>query len=432
LCLALSGGLDSVALLHLLSRWSKQQLKSQRVEWRAIHVDHQLRPASAEWARHCRRVAREAGITCTVVKVTVPKRRGESLEAAAREARYAALMSRLRPREWLVTAHHLDDQLETLLLQLMRGAGVAGLAGMPAWSAAPLRLWRPLLDISRATLASWSQAQGLRWVEDDSNLDERFDRNFLRHQIVPLLQTRWPSAAKTAARSASHLGEARELLQALAELDAALVVTDGAVDIAALQALTSARQRNLLRHWLSAQGLRMPDAVHLERIRAELPAAREDAQPLVRWEGGEVRRFRQRLYALPPQSVSANDGFVHTWRWRRQAALELGEGFGCLRMVKDPSGPFSAARLPAQLRVTLRGGGERLCLRVGGPRHTVKDLLRERGVPPWERTRLPLVYAGDELVAVGDLFVAADFAAEPPKGGERLRLIWERESSLRK
>lgn len=430
LCLALSGGLDSIALLELLVQWRSRQRASRRVELRAIHIDHQLRPASKSWAKHCRAVAREAGIVCTVVKVTVPKRRGESLEAAAREVRYAALAARLRPNEWLVTAHHLDDQLETLLLQLMRGAGVAGLAGMAEAAREPLPLWRPLLEVSRAELSQWLQARGGRWVEDDSNLDERFDRNYLRHRIVPLLQARWPAASKTAARSAAHLGEARELLQALAEIDAAQVIEDGVVQIAALQALDVARQRNLLRHWIASQGLTMPDAVHLERIRVELPAARVDAQPIVRWEGGEVRRFRQRLHALVPSATPSSQSIEHRWRWRRQPVLELGAGLGRLRWVQDATGEIAAARLPAVLRVAARVGGERIRLRRTGPNHTVKELLRERGVVPWERERVPLVFAKEALALVADLFVAASFRADPAddRPQQRLRLVWERDA----
>ncbi len=428
--MALSGGLDSIALLELLVQWRSRQRASRRVELRAIHIDHQLRPASKSWAKHCRAVARAVGIACTVVKVTVPKRRGESLEAAAREVRYAALAARLRPNEWLVTAHHLDDQLETLLLQLMRGAGVAGLAGMAEAAREPLPLWRPLLEVSRAELSQWLQARGGRWVEDDSNLDERFDRNYLRHRIVPLLQARWPAASKTAARSAAHLGEARELLQALAEIDAAQVIEDGVVQIAALQALDVARQRNLLRHWIASQGLTMPDAVHLERIRVELPAARVDAQPIVRWEGGEVRRFRQRLHALVPSAAPSSQSIEHRWRWRRQPVLELGAGLGRLRWVQDATGEIAAARLPAVLRVAARVGGERIRLRRTGPNHTVKELLRERGVVPWERERVPLVFAKEALALVADLFVAASFRADPAddRPQQRLRLVWERDT----
>ncbi len=428
--MALSGGRDSIALLELLVQWRSRQRASRRVELRAIHIDHQLRPASKSWAKHCRTAAREAGIVCTVVKVTVPKRRGESLEAAAREVRYAALAARLRPNEWLVTAHHLDDQLETLLLQLMRGAGVAGLAGMAESTREPLPLWRPLLEVSRAELSQWLQARGGRWVEDDSNLDERFDRNYLRHRIVPLLQARWPAASKTAARSAAHLGEARELLQALAEIDAAQVIEDGVVQIAALQALDVARQRNLLRHWIASQGLTMPDAVHLERIRVELPAARVDAQPIVRWEGGEVRRFRQRLHALVPSAAPSSQSIEHRWRWRRQPVLELGAGLGRLRWVQDATGEIAAARLPAVLRVAARVGGERIRLRRTGPNHTVKELLRERGVVPWERERVPLVFAKEALALVADLFVAASFRADPAddRPQQRLRLVWERDT----
>jgi tRNA(Ile)-lysidine synthase len=430
LCLALSGGLDSIALLQLLVQWRARQPASRRVELRAIHIDHQLRPASAMWAKHCRAVAREVGVACSVVKVTVPKRRGQSLEAAARDVRYAALAARLRPNEWLVTAHHLDDQLETLLLQLMRGAGVAGLAGMPAVTCEPLRLWRPLLAISRVELSQWLQARGSRWIEDDSNLDERFDRNYLRHRVVPLLQARWPAASRTAARSAAHLGEALDLLHALAEVDAAQVIEAGVVSIAALQKLDAARQRNLLRHWIALQGLTMPDAVHLDRIRVELPAARADAQPIVRWDGGEVRRFRRCLYALVPLAAEREQPILHRWRWRREPVLELGAGLGRLRWVPDANGQIAATRLPAVLRVATRVGGERIRLRAQGPNHAVKELLRKQAVLPWERDRVPLVFVETTLAMVADLFIAVPFRANPADDlpVQRLRLVWERGS----
>lgn len=399
---------------------------------RAVHVHHGLRPAANDWAKHCRALCRRLGVPLTVRKVKVLPGRGQSIEAVARDARYAALGRGLRRGEWLLTAHHVDDQLETMLLQLLRGAGVSGLAAMPR--RAPLGtgwLLRPLLGETRPTLERWAAMHGLEWVEDDSNVDERFDRNYLRRRVLPLLRARWPAAATVAARSAAHLGEARELLEALAATDLAAIVADGhCIDLVRLGSLGVARQRNVLRHWLRMQGLAMPDATHLERIRSELPAARVDAQPRVRWEGGEVRRFRGRLYALA--AAASAIPAPQPWSWRRRRRLALGAGLGELRLVTDPHGELAAAALPLTLWVGAREGGERLVTEAGGPQRTLKELLRVAAVLPWDRGRLPVLFdsapgTAARVVAVPGIGTAAAYRAvagvTPARG--RLRLVWE-------
>lgn len=412
-------------------RWRESLPARRRPGFRIVHVDHQLRPDSKAAARFCRALAKSNGVACKVLTIEVPRRRGESLEAAARTARYTAIARELDADEWLVTAHHCDDQLETMLLQLMRGSGVAGLAAMSELGREPLPILRPLLAIDRDELEAWLRAEGASWVEDETNLDERFDRNYLRHRVVPLLRARWPAAARVAARSAGHLGEAKQLLHELAMLDLAHIALDAAVDVYALQELSLARQRNVLRHWIALQGLSTPDAVHLERIRYELPVARADAQPVVRWEGGEVRRFRGALYALASVPADGRDNFdparAQRWNWRRQPRFQLGDGLGCLYWQEDPHGNVARDTLPASLRVVRRHGGERLRTSAAGPRQSVKELLRAAGVLPWERERLPLLLDGDAVVAVANLFVAAEYQYTngERRDGERLRLVWE-------
>lgn len=434
---AFSGGVDSLALLAALQRLRKRSVRWRRLAVRAVHVDHQLQSVSAAWARHCRKVCRELDVPLIVRRVHV-QASGRSLEAAAREARYAVLAQTLRSDEVLLTAHHLDDQLETFLLQWLRGAGVSGLAAMPAHAPFAKSFHvRPLLECSRETLVAWVQRHALDPVEDPSNEDERFDRNFLRARVVPLLQSRWPAVARVNARTAAHLGEAKALLAALAEIDAQGVIVDGCVQLAALASLDVARQRNLLRHWIRTSGLSMPDARHLERIRLELPRARADAQPFVRWIGGEVRRFRGNLHARVPQPTdlqrASEAARALTWRWRGGAALSLGEGRGSLRLVREAAGPISAAALPATLRVRMRSGGERLRSKKGGPSVPLKEWLRRSAVLPWERDRLPLVLAagapakgegGEHLVAVADLAVDARYRRKPDETSG-LRLVWE-------
>lgn len=427
LCVALSGGADSVALLAALAMARHGRASSAQWPLRALHVNHGLQPQADRWARECRKLGRAVGVPVSVRKVVVTAGRGRSLEAAAREARRGAFVAALRPGEALLTAHHLDDQLETVLLMLLRGSGVHGLAAMPP--AQPFGkgwLLRPLLEEPRAALAAFVVRRGLASVNDASNADERFDRNYLRHQVTPLLETRWPGAARAVARSARLLGEARGLLDALAQADLARI-DRRSLGLPGLAGLSAARQRNALRAWLRGQGALLPDEVHLERIRVELPAARRDAQPFVRWQGGEVRRFRARLYFFPPLAVSRSNArpiVPGEWSWTRGRPYELGPGRGALRLRVDPQGSIARDTLPPRLSVRSRVPGATVTLHPGGPTHAVKELLRVRGILPWERDRLPVVCDGAQIVSVGGLFVTAPYQATGAGRGGRLRLEW--------
>ncbi|MCU0760787.1 MAG: tRNA lysidine(34) synthetase TilS [Steroidobacteraceae bacterium] len=400
---AFSGGVDSLALLAALHEWQLRQPVHARQALRAVHVDHGLNPRSGDWARHCRRVCRALGVPLRVRRARLVPPRGASLEAVAREARYRLLGEGLRAGEVLLTAHHLDDQLETLLLQLMRGAGVAGLAAMPA----RLRLgrgWllRPLLEVGRAELEAWVSGRDLAWVDDDSNADPRFDRNYLRRTVVPALKARWSAAAQVAARSAAHLADARHVLEEVAASDLAAASRGPALDVAALRALSPPRRRHAVRAWIQGHGLPAPDTRHLARVLGELCDARVDAQ------AGPV---------APAGRASLN------WDWRRGRPLSLGPGLGRLVVRLHPDGPLDAARLPVPLAVRWRAGGERLRTEPAGPRRTLKELLRSRGVLPWMRERLPLLHAGSRLVCVADLVADAGLLAGP-SSRRRCRIEW--------
>lgn len=404
--LAFSGGLDSSVLAHALA----SPEFGADVPVVAVHVDHGLHDNSTAWAAHCEAQARSLGIEYRCRRVTVQLESGQGPEAAAREARYAALFAELGDGDWLLSAHHREDQAETLLLNLVRGSGPAGIAGIgairrfgPGWLA------RPLLGIDRPALVDYAERHGVDWLEDPSNRDRRFDRNFLRHDILPRLRARWPDIAARLQRSASHASEAAGLLADLADIDIEALGGDPArLDAAGLLALPASRQRNVIRQALRRSGLSTPTAVQLERVREDLLPAREGAQPLVSWPGANVRRHRGHVYLLPelpaaPPADRAVEG----------ASIALGAGLGVLELEAGAARGLSAATVAAGLELRFRGGGE--AFRPDGQAHTrkLKKLLQDAGVVPWMRDRLPLLYAGERLVAVGDLWLAADAVSAP-------------------
>ncbi len=416
-----SGGCDSHVLLHAVAGL-REALAPAAVA--ALHVDHGVQADSRAWAVHCRAVCAELGVPCRVLRIVAAPGPGESPEAAARGARYRALAAELGPADFLLTAHHRDDQAETLLLQLLRGSGPAGLAAMPA--RAPLGagwLLRPLLGVERASLRRYARAQGLRWVEDASNLDPALDRNFLRLRVLPLLRARWPALGRTLGRSAGHLAEAARLLEALALQDLAGLRAPGAysLDLRGLACLDPARQRNALRAWLHELGLPPPSSCHLERVLADLVAGRRDAVARVQWPGAEMRRYRDRLFAMTP--LPPHDPAM-TVPWDGRQPLTLACPAGMLSLV-----PTTGVGLRAdlcelgRLQVAFRRGGER-CRPAGrGLSRPLKHLLQEAGIPPWERDRLPLLLVDGALAAVADLWVCEPYAAEA--GEEGLRLRWQ-------
>jgi tRNA(Ile)-lysidine synthase len=405
LCVAFSGGLDSTVLLAALASLRR----AQRLRLRALHVNHHLHPDSGLWAAAAARQARRLRVSCELLDAPVLAQPGESLEAAARRTRYGALAAQLRAGELLLTAHHQEDQLETVLLALLRGSGLRGLAAMnaaTAWSGT--WLLRPLLPVSRVQLERYAAEQSLSWSEDPSNFDERFDRNYLRQRVVPLLRQRWPAVAATVVRSAAHLAEARGLLDAQARRDLAAARDGAALRVSALLRLSGPQRRNALRYWIIERGLPPPDHRRLREITGPMLAARADALPQVSWRGGQVRRHADQLFALAASGAPANregeraGGASLSWHWREQPWIQLRDG-SQLGLIGDAHGDVRLDALPAVLQVSFRQGGERL--RGASGRVALKDLLQTQGLAPWERARVPLIGDGERLLAVGDLWV---------------------------
>ncbi|MEC5397023.1 tRNA lysidine(34) synthetase TilS [Uliginosibacterium sp. H1] len=409
-CVAFSGGLDSTVLLHLLRAIAAEHA----AQLQAVHVHHGLNPKADDWAAHCEAVCASLGVPLHVARVVVSRDDPRGVESAARDARHAVLAA--QDADWIALAHHRDDQAETVLMRLLRGAGVEGMAAMRALDPAR-RLWRPLLDVSRAELLACAQAEGWRWIEDDSNSDTSYARNHLRHAVVPALTAHWPGAATTLARAAAHFGDAAQLLAELAEQDIATVLPGTAGARSRLAALPEARARHVLRALLALHGERMPDTRHLQESLRQLVGVRA-----IRQVHGATALCAYRdafwLEADMPATAGEHAGVWQgetQWPWcGGELAFSPANGPDALRI--DPQQAFS---------IGLRRADDRLREHQGGPSRAFRQLAQERGVPPWWRDRLPVLRAADgKAVWIGAIGADAGARCEPGEAG--WALDWRR------
>ena len=420
--LGFSGGLDSTALLHalvqlrFLGEWPDKEII-------AVHVNHALSVRADQWQQHCKAICLQLGIRFIAEKVTV-EAAGEGIEAAARNARFAVFASLLKPEDVLLLAHHRDDQAETLLLRLLRGAGARGLAAMAECRPfAGGKMIRPLLSFSRPALVNYVTEQGLCWLEDDSNRSEQFDRNFLRQSILPQLEARWPQLSRRWSRTAQNLGDNESALADLADIDLQTCAGEAArlgwrVNRSAFAALSTARRHNLVRFWCERHHLPRPEFNHLQRLDGLLDRERAD-KLAVQWRGAELRSYQQYLYLLPslipPSGISQCSG--PNLPLAPESILALPDGSE-LVATKAPGGLVNGLE---SLEVRWRQGGERSQPNARNHSQTLKKLLQEYALEPWLRDRVPLVYAGDTLVAVADLWIGRGFQAADDQQGLRLR-----------
>lgn len=397
---AYSGGLDSHVLLHALCQCREIYLGTPKVKGiniKAIHVNHGLSPSADAWSAHCIEVCEALGVSCVVKHIDVQGALGGgSIEKVARDLRYEAFRALMQPGDYLLLAHHQDDLAETFLLQALRGAGPKGLASMPlARPFAEGTLLRPLLGISRTSLRECAQREGLVWLEDESNVQDRFDRNYLRSHIFPMLLERFPGVAAALSRGAKHCAEADALLHEMAEKDWVQCKgnAENTLSVCALLDLSIARQKNLLRHWIQQRGFLLPTTVKLETLRQTILLAQQDARPYLTWHGVEVRRYRDDLYIMSPLPVH---DVTRVFDWDMSEGLDL-PGIGKL----EPSCvPASMRMVGTNWTVRFRRGGERIRLARRLGTHSLKKLFQEWGVPPWLRDRIPLVFHGEDLVMV--------------------------------
>ena len=415
LSLGLSGGVDSVVLLHLLAQLSP------RFSWRisALHVHHGISAHADSWAAFCSELCAKYSIPLQVERVDITLLRDMGIEAAARQLRHAALAR--QKVDFIALAHHRDDQAETLLLQLLRGAGVRGASAMPVLKPRKIApsLLRPLLDITRSELEAYACEQGLRWVEDDSNEDVSYPRNYLRHRVLPVLAQRFPAYRSTLSRSASHFAEAAELLDELAAQDAESAIQGDRLSVAALHLLSHARGKNLLRYFLAKCGAPIPDSTRLAEMLRQLREAGEGAQIRIAWQDWQLRCYREHAYVLPVTLPAVDFSIV----WQGEPEIILPASHGVLRFESVMGQGLSLHKLQ-QCMVTVRSrhGSEHIKLEAGRPRQSLRNLLPQQGVPPWQRELLPLLYCGDELVLVPGVADAASYAAQA--GEEGVLVSW--------
>ena len=411
LCVGLSGGRDSVVLLHALHRL--QGRAAFQFKLSALHVHHGLSANADAWAAFCGELCARCAVPLSVVRVSVPSGSGEGLEGAARRARHAAFAD--CDADFVALAHHRDDQAETLLLNLLRGAGIAGAAGMLAERTQERgpALLRPLLEAPRALIEDYASANALAWIDDESNDDTHFRRNYLRHQVLPQLAAKFSGAPQALARAAAHFAEGAQLLDELAAIDrAALATAAGRIDLAGFNALSPARARNLLRHAWFAAGFRAPDARWIDEALRQLASADDSSETCVATVDGELHVYRGELHLVGHDADTAPP--VLSWSGEPQLAWAGGQ---VLFAATTGTGIDRRLLLGGEVTLRLRQGGERLRLGAGRPRRSLSKHFQDAAIPPWQRSRLPLLWVGDQLAWVGGVGVDAQFACAPGEAG---------------
>lgn len=426
IAVAYSGGLDSSVLLHLASQYAQEQ----GIALYAFHIHHGLSPHADHWLDHAQQQCAQWGVSFDYRHV---KLNGQgNVEESARLARYQALGALCHTHQvsCLLVAHHQDDQIETVCLQWLRGAGVAGLSGMEALCAAPdllgsadIVLARPLLDVPRIRLLTYAQERGISFVEDESNQDTRYARNALRHQVLPVLKQYFPEFQVCMARSAGHLHSAQQLLNEVAEQDISRFLEEDALNVEALRTLSAERINNLLRYWLSQQGTRMPSTARLEQIKKQAVYARDNAQVSIHHDTVTISRYRNKLIVRPRAEQVEQIVEPYDFVWEGQSVFPINEYGGVLHFEQSTVGVDAEWLRQQNLSLRLRQGRERLKCASDRPTRTLKQYYQERGIPFWERGQLPLLYAGDQLLHAAKVGTSCRCLSESV--GMKIQIRWE-------
>ncbi len=416
LVIAYSGGLDSHVLLAQLIEINAKNPPVDQLPISAIYINHNIQPASTDWGDHCQSICETFSISFEVINVQALASKGENQEQKAREHRYRALAAKLESNHWLITAQHQNDQAETLLLQLLRGSGVDGLAAMPAQRVLGRgQHHRPLLNISQQEIQEYALNNHLSWIEDPSNQDEQNRRNYLRARIIPALQSLWPETTKQLSRSASWMAETQQLMTDIAQTDLDLCLEgEEKINILELNKLKFSRQKNLLRYWFHQRGFNRPGEDKLNIIFEQVINSATDSNPELNWQGCLIRRYQQYLYLyrdLPKKQKS--------WQveWDGLSSLTIAKHWGSISVAEELGKGLSLKYKGADLQVQSRKGGE-ICQPVERDhQRALKKLFHEYSVPPWYRDDWPLIYCDQQLVAVPGLFVCKGYEASPDEKG---------------
>ena len=414
---AVSGGPDSAALLAATAEL--RPLK-RNLPLRAIHVDHGLQAAAGSFRIACTALCRRLDIPLTIIATAVAAGAGASIEAAAREARYAALEAALRAGECLLTAHHRDDQAATFLLQGLRGAGLKGLSAMPMCAVFGTG-WhlRPVLGVPQKELLALQADSAGAASLDPMNQDVRFDRVYLRAQVWPLIEARWPGAARALSRAARHAADAQGFLDVRSAADVARLRDGESLSVHGLRAMSASARLHAARYWLRESGVEPPSTARLTEALRQMLDAEADHLPAVIWGSHALRRYRHRLFVTAAELPRLPD--VLRWTGLAQP-LELGPGLGTVRWAVHAGG-IDPGRLPDTLEVRRRVGGEALKPMPSAKTQSLRHLCQSIGVLPWLRGALPLIFAHEQLIAVADLWTNADCRVAAPVSG--LNLVWQ-------
>ena len=429
IAIAYSGGLDSSVLLALATQYAAEQ----KIKLFAFHVHHGISPNADQWLAHCTAECERLGVSFDARQIALRNADKTGVEEAARNSRYAALgdMCRQHQVPLLLAAHHIDDQAETVLLQLLRGSGVAGLSGMDTVNAAPallgsatLLMARPLLAVSRAQLEAYALSHSISYVEDESNDDSRYARNALRHQLMPVLSQYFVGFQERLTRTAGHMQSSQKLLVELAAEDMSACAGDNCLDLEKVRQLSPARIDNLLRYWFGLHDLRMPSSAWLSEMRDQLLSAKADAQLCVTHPECHIRRHRNRIYLTPRDDLDREEIDPIAFRWNGEAAMAFPIYGGILHFETSSEQGVGAEWLRQQpLQLQYRSGGERLKLAFNRPTKGMKYLYQAADIPAWERECLPMVLAAGKLMFAAG--VGFDCYLLAPDVSDKINLRWE-------
>lgn len=415
---AYSGGIDSHVLLHLCA--NSKKLSGKII---AVHIHHGLQAAADAWSQHCQQIATQLKVEFILKKVNAQASAGASPEEVARNARYQALAELLKQGDLLLTAQHLEDQYETILLQMLRGAGLSGLSGMPErMSLGQGLLLRPLLAAPKQAVQDYAQQQQLTWIEDNSNQCDDFDRNYLRNQISPLIKARWPSADKTISRAGKHCVNAEQFIEQMIQplFLSVYCAKHGSLAINKLKMQDQYCQHLLIRHWFKVLNLRMPSTRFIEQLLTDVIDAKPDAQPYLAYQNSNVRRYRDNLYW---QDNTVNIDLSADFIWpSKQLAFDLPDNGRLARVNTTEPGISELLWQQTKVKIAYRQGGERIRLPSRDGHHTLKKLFQEAGIPPWQRSNTPLIFLDGKLAAIADLWISREFFQE--SGANNTVLHW--------